>query len=362
MTNKVRFVLTFAALTSSAPPGPGIARDLIAAGYNLGLSVAAGLGLTSACYAPVDGATAAAARRLLPAGTALVAVTAVLRFAVTESRSQHVGVASAFDAHRIADFLRTPAGRGDVIGAGDVALLQLGVYLVLLVAMPALARLRSRAAGWVVFALAVLTAAEPNLPYGSVTVNGVARDVLTIAHISGALLWLGGLVVLAAAGLLAGSAASAEARQVWSRFSTVALYAVGLLVVSGSWLAWVHVGTPAQLFTTPYGRYLTIKLALVVVMVAAGAYNVRVLLPALSRPDTVRRLPRVVAVEALVGVGVLLIVPFLAGSARAEAGWPTARSFDVTVFGTGLLLAALVAAALWAGTRAIRPAEPVPEG
>ncbi|TPG29725.1 hypothetical protein EAH80_26220 [Mycobacterium hodleri] len=46
-----------------------------------------------------------------------------------------------------------------------------------------------------------------------------------------------------------------------------------------------------------------------------------------------------------------VVVPFLRGSARSEAGGPTAGGFDLSVFGTGLLLIALVAFSLWWGSR-----------
>ncbi|MBU3067165.1 CopD family protein [Nocardia sp. NEAU-G5] len=146
-----------------------------------------------------------------------------------------------------------------------------------------------------------------------------------------------------------------------ARFGTVAICAVGVLIVSGAWLAWTHIGTPAQMLTTPYGRHLTVKLVMVAAMPVVGTCNSRVLLPGIAaareRGDhapagllALRNFP--VAVEAILAVGVLLVVPFLAGSGRTQAGRPAARAFDPTVFGTGVLLVALVAAALWAGGRA----------
>ncbi|OMC28953.1 hypothetical protein A5740_19130 [Mycobacterium sp. GA-1841] len=194
--------------------------------------------------------------------------------------------------------------------------------------------------------------------------------MLTAAHVIGALVWVGGLVVLSVAGLASrrggpdGSEddAARDWIQTWERFAVAALFSVGALIVSGTWLSWIHVGTVGQLFTTAYGRYLTVKLVLVLALLIAGAYNMRILIPKiLSRQaggDTrsalhlaVGHFPRVVLVEAVTAIGILVVVPFLRGSARSEAGWPGARAFDLTVFGTGVLLVALVAFALWAGTR-----------
>lgn len=131
----------------------------------------------------------------------------------------------------------------------------------------------------------------------------------------------------------------------------------------------MHVGSFAQFVTTPYGRYLLIKLVLVAGMVAAGVYNVRVLIPAIRRArlagdeDTVVRLalhhfPKVVAAEAVAGIGVLLVVPFLSGSARKQADGAAAGPFDWETFGIGALLVVLLIAACTAAVRlgADRPA------
>ena len=155
----------------------------------------------------------------------------------------------------------------------------------------------------------------------------------------------------------------------------VALVAVSALVVSGTALMWSHVGTPRQLLTTPYGRFLAVKLVLVLCLLGAGAYNVRVLLPrihVLQRDGDTRdvfllaaqHFPSIVAVETLVSIGVLTVVPFLRGSARKQAGWPNAAPFDLGTLGTGVVFIALVAAIMWAGSRRsvrpLQPSKPVP--
>lgn len=230
-------------------------------------------------------------------------------------------------------------------------------------------RRRSRRLAGGVAALAVVTASIGEIPLAPPTLGVAMRDALTFLHILGALSWVGGLVALAGIGLLGRRTrnpddpnTSRDWSQVWQRFTVVALFAVGALIVSGTWLAWTHVGTPAQLFTTAYGRYLGIKLVVVCVMLAAGGYNTRVLMPRITAAQrqgdersvmriAAQHFPVVVAGEAVLGVVVLAIVPFLRGSARTEAGWPAAGPFDASVLGTGLVLVALVAAGLWAGTR-----------
>ncbi len=333
-------------LAASAPPTPSAAHVVAGALYYLGLSVAGGVGLLAAYLAPADpGVILRRAFRLGIPVAAFVAVTAIANFAAAEPKTAKSGIAD------------------------HVAVIQLGAYLLLVLALIAMSRRSSRSAGGAVVVLAVLTALAPNVPFGALNANTVAKDVLTSVHIAGVLAWVGGLTVLAVVGLLTRTTNVSATEQlsedwstIWSRYSTVALWAVGMIVVSGSWLAWTHVGSPVQLLTTPYGRYLAVKLVLVLGMLIGGGYNTRVLLPQIQSAReagdrasllavAARHFPKVVVVEALLGVGVLFIVPFFAGSARAQAGWPSARAFDFTVFGTGAVLVALVALGLWAGTR-----------
>ena len=107
---------------------------------------------------------------------------------------------------------------------------------------------------------------------------------------------------------------------------------------------------------------------LVALLLCAGAYNVRVLLPRIRARQAdgdirglfrlaAQHFPLVVFVEALLATCVLTVVPFLRGSARAQAGSPTAVSFDLGAFGVGVVLITAVAGAMWAGAR--RPVKPL---
>jgi hypothetical protein len=59
----------------------------------------------------------------------------------------------------------------------------------------------------------------------------------------------------------------------------------------------------------------------------------------------------VVTVEAVLGVCVLLIVPFLTGSARAQAGDGAAPTVDGAIVALGLVLLASLAASFYAANR-----------
>jgi putative copper export protein len=332
-------------MAGSAPPTPTFVEVSAQVLYYLGLSTAFGIGMAIAALTIPQCRGGEVARRVrgfaLPA-VAWVVITAVVHFAAA------------------------PNGRGD--SGFELNAAQAGGYVLIVLGLVGLRFRGTRPAGAVLAVCAIATAAVPELPTSIPTAARAATIVLTLAHIVGALTWVGGLVVLAAAGLIdrrrvePRGERTAEWLHTWERFTVVALCAVGALIVSGAWLTWSHVGTPMQLLTTPYGRVLAVKLTLVAMLLVAGGYNVRVLIPRIHAARrlgddraalqiAVHHFPVVVLGECIVATAVLTLVPFLHGSARSEAGGPNAGPFDLEVFCVGLVLVALVAAGLWLGSR-----------
>ncbi|HEX7243683.1 MAG TPA: CopD family protein, partial [Longimicrobiaceae bacterium] len=130
-------------------------------------------------------------------------------------------------------------------------------------------------------------------------------------HVLGAGAWLGALALLLAAGLPAALAApagerGAAAAELVRRFSPLALAAAGTAAITGVAAALFHLGAPAELWETAYGRALLVKLALLAAVAAAGLYNWRALTPQLGADGSDRRLRRTAAVE--LGMGVLVVV------------------------------------------------------
>jgi copper transport protein len=95
-----------------------------------------------------------------------------------------------------------------------------------------------------------------------------------------------------------------------ARFSVLAGTCVGLVGLTGTVLASSQVTSPGALASSGYGRALVVKLTLVAVVVAMGAYNHFRLVPAVVGRDEAgawRRLGRTAAVETVViAVGVLV--------------------------------------------------------
>ena len=322
-------------MPATVPPDPTLIEILTAVLVFLAASLPVAIGITVAFLAAGDGAVAARVRTLAVPAAVVVAVGVVAARCTARSPSPDQAVTLALAA------------------AGLVAL-------------------RRRSSRTLAAVTALAGALGALLPIAPSALSGLTRALPTATHVLGALIWIGGLIVLATAGLLHRRTPTGvgDWARTWERFSVLALWCVGAVIVSGAWLAWTHVGSPSQLLTTPYGRHLTLKLVLVGVLLGAGAYNTRVLLPRLraARADgddrttlrlAVHHFPAVVALEAVVAVAVLAVVPFLRGSARGQAGGPAAGPFDLTVFACGAVLVALTAAALWAGTR-VPPRTPAP--
>lgn len=102
-------------------------------------------------------------------------------------------------------------------------------------------------------------------------------------------------------------------------------------------------------------------MALVLGMVTAGGVNQFWLMPRIAqarRADTtssllhltLRHFPRVVWAEVALGVAVLAVIPFLAGSARSEAGSPPPVTSG-SVLAAGAALVLTLAASLWITAR-----------
>ena len=137
-------------------------------------------------------------------------------------------------------------------------------------------------------------------------------------HALAAAAWLGALATFAF--LLFDPPPSAERRQALyfalRRFSAVGSLVVSVLVLTGLVNAWVLVG-PEQvgnLWASPYGRLLLLKLLLFLAMLMLAALNRFRLTPAFGqslRQESLGPLKRSIALEAAAGAGILVLVAWL---------------------------------------------------
>jgi putative copper resistance protein D len=173
-----------------------------------------------------------------------------------------------------------------------------------------------------IFALAGHAASAPGWP--------AAAIVADIAHLLATGVWLGGLLpltlLLGWTATLPGPAAAPIVADAARRFSALGLGAVLVLVVTGSYTTWEQVGSVPSLVGTTYGRWLLVKLTLLLALLALAATNRLVLLPRLlGDPAATARLRHRALGEALLGTAILAVVAVLGlttPARHAVIDWP----------------------------------------
>jgi len=145
------------------------------------------------------------------------------------------------------------------------------------------------------------------------TALAVVADVIHVLSAGG---WLGTLLAVVLAGIPAVLAGARETRgaqiaTLVRLFSPVALTCAAALVITGVIAAWLHLGSLPALWSSSYGQVLILKLVLVAIVVAFGAFNWRVLRPALGSETAAVGIRRSAARELTVGLFVLIVTAVL---------------------------------------------------
>jgi putative copper resistance protein D len=140
---------------------------------------------------------------------------------------------------------------------------------------------------------------------------GIVHQFADAVHLFAAAAWLGGLAVLLRLFASTDADLAAVGHHALPRFSTMAVIAVALVVLSGIVNAALLLESPTALIATIYGRLLIAKIILVFGMIALGAINRQVLMPRIAESSGTkgaRGLVRSVAIEIALGFAVLAIV------------------------------------------------------
>jgi putative copper export protein/methionine-rich copper-binding protein CopC len=141
---------------------------------------------------------------------------------------------------------------------------------------------------------------------------GFLAIVADAGHVLAAGGWIGGLLVLVAAGVPAAMRLEREERgpavaALVNAFSPTALAFAGALTLTGLFAAWLHMGSIPALWESGYGRTLLLKLAVLSGVFATGAYNWLKVKPALGDELGAARLRRSARVEIAIGALILLV-------------------------------------------------------
>lgn len=165
--------------------------------------------------------------------------------------------------------------------------------------------------GWTLAAIGVLFAVLQPIYTGKLAgkVNAV--------HVLAASTWLGTLLVLTIIGIR-GLIRSATAGQrselvcdLVNSFSPLALTASTIVGITGLTTAWLHLKRLSSLWTTSYGMTLVVKLILVAIVVALGAWNWRRVRPSLGDEGSELTIRRSATMELTFAALVLIVTSVL---------------------------------------------------
>lgn len=175
---------------------------------------------------------------------------------------------------------------------------------------------RSRGPLWPAVGIAVILASGFSLSGHSASEpNSSAMTVVADwMHLAAASIWIGGLVTLA----LIGWRQEPDARRrTFLRFSHLAAFFVGIVLLAGVYLGLLRISAPSELWSTTYGRVLLVKLALVALALAWGAAHHFLVRPRLEVGSDRRGtwVGRSLVGESLVGMGLLLAAAMLVSTA-----------------------------------------------
>jgi copper transport protein len=138
-------------------------------------------------------------------------------------------------------------------------------------------------------------------------------------HVLGAGGWLGSLSLVVLAGIPAAMRLAEGQRgpmvaELINAFSPTALVFAGLVAGTGTFAAWIHVGTVPALWQTPYGKTLLLKLGILSIVALTGAYNWLRVNPTLGQIAGAERIRKSATIELAVGIAVLLVTAVLVAS------------------------------------------------
>lgn len=183
----------------------------------------------------------------------------------------------------------SPALWRDVLmrtGYGPSWLLQISATFILLLIVIVLSRRvkqhlsESKALWWAGLAAGALLLVAPSWTGHAAAATKDYRLAIPAdwLHLVAGGFWVGGLFHFAVSGLPALQRIERQRRahalsHLISLFTRIAMPAVALAVLAGLYNTWIHVGSWAAFWETPYGRTLLLKLALVLVMLLLGALN-----------------------------------------------------------------------------------------
>ena len=305
--------------------------ELIAFGLLLGLIVFRALvwdAVASAAYGSNaderDRALRDGRRSFWRAFWGLAALAGVAEAAVLLEKSAvafHTGIIGAMGRPDILTRVVSESRFGGLLGWRDLALLALvGVGFVTWSAEDGRAPSPGRPGPALLMALPALTAlmllaSQGHASQAPLAPLSIAADA---AHLTAAAIWIGGLPCLAVIALRAPRALPDTGRAVaaaaLARFSRVAVWSVGVLILTGVARLAGELSSPAELWSTAYGRCIVAKSALLLPLLLLGDRNRRAIGALARRAPDQRRLKTIarrVQAELAIALAIIAVAALL---------------------------------------------------
>ena len=118
----------------------------------------------------------------------------------------------------------------------------------------------------------------------------IVEVLITWTHLISAAIWVGGSLFIGAvlAPLLKTFSESVEERllimiRVGRKFNKIAVPSLGILIATGLYNSYNILNRPELLFSTNYGIILTIKIILVIVLIAIFMAHIRIIRPTIEK-------------------------------------------------------------------------------
>ncbi len=309
-------VYTFGVRVAAPPPteafgaaGPTRTEDVVRWAYFLSLSlVVGGLGFALLVLRGMPAVLSRRLYKLIGLGIVATLEVGILAFIMRAEGALQLPFARLLYADL------TPIASGTRIGSAFTAMTMGFVIVSVLVYV---AWLLDRVVFlWPAFLLALGLASGLSLSGHQSADRGSSRatELADWVHLSAALLWVGGLAVLA---LCVWPLARELRRDAFLRFSRLATLLIAALLAAGIYLSIVRLPALDDLWTTRYGQILLVKISLVSFALLWGAFHHFVARPALDGGSSSRwqaRLGRSLLAESSVAMAILLAAAILVNS------------------------------------------------
>lgn len=263
---------------------------------------------TTAGTADVVRAMRARAATLGAWAAGVLLLTALLRL-YAQSLAMH-GASDALELNLVTTMVtRTGWGSGWILEVAGATLAIIGFLI---------AR-RERSAGWAIAAGAGLALAiTPALSGHAAATPGLALAAIVAdtLHVIGASGWIGSLLFVLVVGIPVALRLDAERRgptvaRLVNAFSPTALVFASILVLTGLFAGWLHIGLSSALWTSDYGQMLLRKLVVLAAVIALGAWNWLRVKPTLGTEAAAHRLKRSATTELALAVVIVIITAML---------------------------------------------------